>query len=89
MFTHVISLSYLLSTLYIVGPCNVSRPCQNGGTCYNIDTGGIGYFCECVRGYTGRECQFEPPSGPSGSPDSKFLHTCTAVCWQTFHLVVV
>uniref|UniRef100_UPI00398EC30B zonadhesin, like n=1 Tax=Pristiophorus japonicus TaxID=55135 RepID=UPI00398EC30B len=37
------------------GPC-LHSPCQNGGICTQS---GVNYACECVLGFTGRDCETE------------------------------
>lgn len=36
----------------------LSAPCQNNGTCEDIN-GGPGYLCICVTGYNGTNCETE------------------------------
>lgn len=39
------------------GVC-ANNPCQNGGTCYPLVGGALGYTCQCLPGYSGINCQF-------------------------------
>ncbi|CAF0918198.1 unnamed protein product [Adineta steineri] len=40
-------------------PCNQLQPCLNNGTCYNNDTNVDRYFCLCLEGFNGTECQLD------------------------------
>ena len=34
-----------------------SMPCQNGGTCVDVDIQDVGYRCECPPEWTGMDCE--------------------------------
>ncbi len=40
-------------------PCDILRPCQNNGTCYNNDTLQYGYVCLCPSGFNGTQCELD------------------------------
>ncbi|XP_065187118.1 uncharacterized protein LOC135817800 isoform X1 [Sycon ciliatum] len=47
-----------------VSPC-LSRPCQNGGHCMDIQAPQVSdYVCLCQLGYGGRHCQVMPTTAP-------------------------
>ena len=48
----------ILYFVTVVTACT-SRPCQNGGHCFGRVHS---YQCHCQEGYTGENCQIEPPS---------------------------
>lgn len=37
-----------------LNPCRNSSICKHGGTC--ISASGSSYNCECLSGYTGKDC---------------------------------
>jgi hypothetical protein len=39
-------------------PCSMSEPCLNGATCFPNSTFPYGYFCQCVIGYSGENCEY-------------------------------
>ena len=39
--------------------CDIAKPCQNNGTCYNDDTRQDGYVCLCPRGFNGTRCELD------------------------------
>ncbi len=39
----------------VIGNCCNSSPCQNGGVCNPLASGG--YYCSCPAGWTGVNCQ--------------------------------
>ena len=62
-----------------VGPACTLSPCRNGGTCVN--TADNGYWCECLFGFAGVDCQIDNtrprgpcPLGGAGEPNC----TCAA-----------
>ncbi|XP_071965595.1 uncharacterized protein [Antedon mediterranea] len=58
-----------------IEPCT-SSPCQNGGTCFNSATFEH-YFCNCVDGYTGANCD-QVIAATTPQPDA-----CTvSLCWN-------
>ena len=40
-------------------PCDIVKPCQNSGTCYNNDTLTNGYVCLCLTGFNGTRCELD------------------------------
>ncbi len=40
-------------------PCDMLKPCQNSGTCYNNDILFDGYICLCVSGFNGTQCELD------------------------------
>ena len=66
---YFISIFLLFHFLFAVNPygpdpdngatdpiCVISQPCQNGGTCVNIDSGND-YLCQCLPGFEGKDCE--------------------------------
>ena len=41
--------------IFVVPACT-SNPCQNGGSCTDVD-GGLNYQCECFGRYEGTDCE--------------------------------
>ena len=39
--------------------CDVTKPCQNNGSCINNNSIPRGYTCTCPRGFDGTECQID------------------------------
>ncbi|CAF2929625.1 unnamed protein product [Rotaria sp. Silwood2] len=39
--------------------CDVLKPCQNNGTCINIQSNIPSYSCSCPFGFTGIHCEFD------------------------------
>jgi hypothetical protein len=40
-------------------PCDISKPCQNAGTCTNNISASHGYVCKCLSGFEGTDCQID------------------------------
>ena len=40
-------------------PCEVIKPCLNNGSCFNDINTTRAYFCSCLNGFTGSQCQFD------------------------------
>ncbi len=38
-------------------PCDALQPCQNGGNCTNDPSLHNGYFCKCLPGFNGTDCE--------------------------------
>ena len=50
--------------LFSKAQCDINNPCQNGGTCMNIQT--LPYYqCKCPVGYSGFLCKFQSTSKKS------------------------
>ena len=46
-------------------------PCQNGGTCYNINNSGTAdYRCDCPTDFSGKDCDLEDTNNPCVSSQS-------------------
>ena len=43
--------------IFMHSVCEVSKPCENEGTCALDENNESGYTCTCARGYTGSNCQ--------------------------------
>ena len=39
-------------------PCDLRQPCQNDGTCHNVDAY-PGYNCSCAVGFQGPQCELD------------------------------
>ena len=39
--------------------CDLLQPCQNQGTCINEKNSSHGYFCRCLWGFNGTQCQYD------------------------------
>ncbi|XP_070605726.1 protocadherin Fat 3 isoform X2 [Erythrolamprus reginae] len=82
-FAEVVGLTELkLGCVLYPDPCE-HNPCQNGGTCISVPSGG--YQCSCLSQFTGRNCEseitacFPNPCHNGGSCDpigSAFICTC-------------
>ncbi|XP_026535724.1 protocadherin Fat 3 isoform X5 [Notechis scutatus] len=82
-FAEVVGLTELkLGCVLYPDPCE-RNPCQNGGTCISVPSGG--YQCSCLSQFTGRNCEsevtacFPNPCHNGGSCDpigSAFICTC-------------
>jgi len=59
-----------MSTFYLVTGICEKLPCTNGGTC---KTAGNTYNCECLEGYTGKNCE-------TGMHDYKYAAPRTCLC---------
>lgn len=58
-------------------PCDMLKPCQNNGTCHNINTTSYGYNCSCSLCFNGTNCQLDHRSchvNTCGNNDTNFLH---------------
>ena len=42
-----------------ISPCDTYKPCQNNGTCVNTNTSSTGYYCLCLSGFAGNNCQID------------------------------
>ena len=51
----IVLINQVASQGYLYSCCN-SAPCQNGGICNPLYTGG--YSCTCANGYFGINCQY-------------------------------
>ncbi|XP_039181788.1 protocadherin Fat 3 isoform X9 [Crotalus tigris] len=82
-FAEVVGLTELkLGCVLYPDPCE-RNPCQNGGTCISVPSGG--YQCSCLSQFTGRNCEseitacFPNPCHNGGSCDpigSAFICAC-------------
>ena len=48
-------MAVLGDVLFLALTCVLSVPCENGGTCQDLDGGN--FTCECAEGYTGSTCE--------------------------------
>lgn len=52
--SNIISLTYFIST--DINEC-ASQPCMNEGTCIEPQTAPDYYYCSCVDGFEGQNCE--------------------------------
>ncbi|CAF3629706.1 unnamed protein product [Rotaria socialis] len=55
--------------------CTITQPCQNGGTCFPNNTVLAGYYCECLTGYEGYDCE----NDQQACTDNKCWHNGTCM----------
>jgi hypothetical protein len=39
--------------------CDITNPCYNQAICYSNKTLSLGYYCQCVSGFSGYNCEYD------------------------------
>ncbi|CAF3924740.1 unnamed protein product [Adineta steineri] len=64
-------------------PCDILRPCENNGTCNDINTTISAYNCSCPSGFVGTQCQID--NRPCKSNTCWNNGICNETSTTTFH----
>ncbi|CAF0715551.1 unnamed protein product [Adineta steineri] len=64
-------------------PCDILKPCENNGTCNDINTTISAYNCSCPSGFVGTQCQID--NRPCKSNTCWNNGICNETSTTTFH----